>query len=72
LYVVFCMEIQVIKKGDSTTKEALEKMAELFGDLGLVKAVVDVEQGIMAVGGQMHADEEVILMEQYGSKRENT
>ena len=41
-----------------------------FGDL--VKAAVDVEQGIMAVGGEMHADEEVILMEQEGSKREYT
>ena len=41
-----------------------------FGDL--VKAVVDVEKRIMAVGGEMHADEEVVLMEQENSKRENT
>ncbi len=40
-----------------------------FGDL--VKAVVDVGQGIMAVGGEMHADEEVMLMEQESSKREH-
>lgn len=40
-----------------------------FGNL--VKAVVDVEQGIMAVGGELHADEEVLLMEQEGSKREH-
>ncbi len=43
---------------------------EGFGDL--VKAVVDLEQEIMAVGGELHADEEVLLMEKEGSKRENT
>ena len=32
-----------------------------FGDL--VKAVVDVEQEIMAIGGELHADEEALLME---------
>ena len=37
----------------------------------MVKAVVDIEQGIMAVGGELHADEEVALTEQEGSKREN-
>ena len=41
-----------------------------FGNL--VKAVVDVGQEIMAVGGEMHADEEIVLMEQEGSKREDT
>lgn len=40
----------------------LEDMAEsIFGNL--VKAVVDVEQGIMAVGGEMHADEEALLLD---------
>lgn len=43
---------------------------EEFGDL--VKAVVDIKQGIMAVGGELHADEEVFLVEQCESKRENT
>lgn len=38
-----------------------------FGEL--VKAVVDVKQGIMAVGGELHADEEVILFESKGSRR---
>ena len=39
----------------------LEEMAEgMFGNL--VKAVVDVEQGIMAVGGEMHADGEAVLL----------
>jgi len=38
----------------------------------MVKAVVDVEQEIMAIGGELHADEEIVLIEQGGSKRGNT
>ena len=37
-----------------------------FGDL--VKAVVDVERGVMAIGGELHADEEALLLED-GSKQ---
>lgn len=41
----------------------LEQLAEdMFGDL--VKAVVDIEQGIMAVGAEMHADEEALLLDE--------
>lgn len=43
---------------------------EEFGDL--VKAVVDVQQEIMAIGGELHADEETLLSEQHESKREDT
>lgn len=43
---------------------------EGFGDV--IKAVVDVRQGIMAVGGELHADEEVLLSEEYGSLRVDT
>ena len=39
---------------------------EQFGDM--VKAVVDVEQGIMAIGGELHADEEAVLLDQ-GSRQ---
>lgn len=39
-----------------------------FGNL--VKAVVDVELGIMAVDGELHADEEALLLEN-GSRQEN-
>lgn len=45
-----------------------EVAAERFGDM--VKAVVDLEKNIMAIGGELHADEEGILLEQ-GSKQEN-
>ena len=63
------MEIKIIK--DAISKEELKQIAkEQFGDL--VKAAVDVEQEIMAVGGELHADEEVALMEQEESRRENT
>lgn len=47
----------------------LKVMAEgRFGNL--VKAVVDVERGIMAVDGELHADEEGLLLEN-GSLQEN-
>ena len=40
---------------------ALTRMAEgMFGDL--VKAVVDIERMVMALGGAMHADEEAGLI----------
>ena len=38
----------------------------------MVKAVVDARQGIMAIGGELHADEEVLLTETAGSAREDT
>jgi len=47
----------------------LKTMAESrFGNL--VKAVVDVERKIMAVDGELHADEEALLLEN-GSRQEN-
>ncbi len=63
------MEIAIIK--DPITRVALKKTAQAgFGDM--VKAVVDTEQGIMAIGGELHADEEVLLVEKEGSQREYT
>ena len=35
---------------------------EQFGDF--VKAVVDLRQGLMAIGGELHADEEALLLQQ--------
>ena len=51
-------------------KELQELASKEFGDM--VKAVVEVEQNIMAIGGELHADEEMLLIEQEGAKRENT
>ena len=40
----------------------LRRLAEgQFGEF--VKAVVDVSRGIMAIGGELHADEEAVLLE---------
>ena len=63
------MSIKIIKDNISIA-ELKEIAKEEFGDV--IKAVVDVEQEIMAVGGELHADEEVLLMDNKGSLRENT
>lgn len=63
------MEIKIIKQ--PLSRAGLADIARgQFGDF--VKAVVDVEQEIMAIGGELHADGEVALMEQEGSRREDT
>ena len=41
---------------------------EMFGNL--VKTVVDVEKEVMAVNGELHADEEALLLSK-GSKQKN-
>jgi len=41
--------------------ELREMSARMFGNL--VKAVVDIEKGIMAVDAELHADEEALLLE---------
>jgi len=61
------MEIRIIK--DTISKKELTDIAEnQFGDL--VKAVVDVKKEIIAIGGELHADEESLLL-QNGSRQEN-
>jgi hypothetical protein len=46
---------------EAITLGRLRQMAESkFGDM--VKAVVDVEKGIMAINGELHADEEELLL----------
>ena len=35
----------------------------ILGDKGFVKAVVDCKKGIMAIGGELHADAEQVLMQ---------
>ena len=45
----------------------LRDLAEgLFGDL--VKVVVDVDRGTMAIGGELHADEEAALLDDGSSQ----
>lgn len=61
------MDVRILQ--DAITKEELRTVAaQQFG--GMVKAVVGVERGIMAIGGELHADEEAGLLEN-GSRQEN-
>jgi len=61
------MPISIIE--EPVEKAALSELAkERFGDL--VKAVVDIERGIMAVGEELHSDEEALLLE-HGSSQTN-
>ena len=70
--------LQVSRQGgnvriiDSMNKVGLTELrqmaADMFGDL--VKAVVDVKQGIMAIDAELHADEEAMLLEN-GSDQSN-
>jgi len=49
------------------TLDELRRMAGgQFGDF--VKAVVDVRRGVIAIGGELHADEEALLL-QHGSRQ---
>jgi hypothetical protein len=60
------MEIRVVR--DTVSRDELTEVAkQQFGDM--VKAVVDVEQGIMAIGGELHSDEEAILLDQGSAQR---
>ena len=52
-------EIEIVRT--QVALQYLGSLAEgLFGEL--VKAVVDARQGIMAIGGDLHADEEALLL----------
>jgi len=61
------MEIRIIQK--PIDKKELSIMAQdQFGDL--IKATVDIKQELIALGGELHADEEALLVEK-GSNNEN-
>ncbi|MEK7523778.1 MAG: DUF5674 family protein [Patescibacteria group bacterium] len=54
---------------EKISREHLQKLAqEIFGDM--VKVVVDIKRGILAAGGEMHADAEQVLLDD-GSKQED-
>jgi len=59
--------MQIVR--EKITLEELKKMSEKMHD-NLVKAVVDIEKNIMVVDAGMHADEEVVLLEE-GSQQED-
>lgn len=60
-------EIEIISE-PTTLEHIRSRSGEIFGDY--VKAVVDIEKKIMAIGGELHADEERVLLEQ-GSAQQN-
>jgi hypothetical protein len=61
------MDIKIYKT--AVSEKEIKAIAEKqFGDM--VKFVVDVEDGIIAAGGDLHADEEALLIDK-GSKQEN-
>jgi len=61
------MEITLVDK--PMTREQVKAAASPYYK-EVVKVVVDIEKKIMAIGGEMHADEEKFLLE-YGSKQED-
>lgn len=60
-------EISLIDKPISNA-QLKEIASQRFGDM--VKAVVDIDTEIMAVGGELHADEEAFLLDR-GSRQAN-
>lgn len=58
-----------IVENQITIEELKEMAKQKFGSL--VKAVVDVEKEVMAIDGELHSDEQGLLIEK-GSKQENT
>jgi hypothetical protein len=52
----------VIISAPINTQRLLEIAARRFGDM--VKAVVDTERRVVALGGELHSDEELALIEQ--------
>jgi hypothetical protein len=57
----------IVITGKPIDTETLKRLtAYWFGDM--VKLVVDVERRIVAIGGELHADAEAVLLEQ-GSRQ---
>lgn len=61
--------MKIVDKNNKIKLSELKEMAEEMMDV-IVKAVVDVEKEVMAVGGELHSDGEALLLEM-GSKQEN-
>jgi len=61
------MDIRIINQPMSI--KVVAQMAETqFGDM--IKAAVDVQQEVMALGGDLHADEEQLLLEHGSQQRD--
>lgn len=63
------MEQDIVVITDNVSKREIEKLAQnRFGDM--VKGVVDISKKIMALGGELHADEEQVLLDQGSSQND--
>ena len=62
------MEDVLLIEKNITINQLKEIASKRYGDL--IKAVVDIDKKIMAIGGEMYADEEKFLLE-YGSLQDN-
>ena len=61
------MDIQIISQPIPMSDLADMASPEFFD---MVKAVVDVEKGVMVIGGELHSDEEMVLLDA-GSEQRN-
>lgn len=67
--ILGAMETRIVK--DKVTLDELRALArEQYGDM--IKAVVDVAQGIMGVGGEFHVDIQSLLIEREHSRGDTT
>lgn len=61
-------DVLIVTSDGISRAQVAELSARGFGDM--VKAVVDVRLGVMALGGELHADEEQVLLD-LGSAQED-
>jgi hypothetical protein len=62
--------MQVVNKNNKITLSTLSEMSQKMFK-GLVKAVVDVEKEMMIVDAPMHADQEMVFLDEYESDQGN-
>jgi hypothetical protein len=60
---------QILVTDQKVSKEQLEKLCKMWFE-DMVKVVVDVKKEKVAIGGELHADAEALLIED-GSKSKN-
>lgn len=58
--IIHLVEIKIVR-GRISKQELIDLAEAGFGDM--VKGVVDIERHILALGGELHADAETILLE---------
>ncbi|MCM8789506.1 MAG: DUF5674 family protein [Candidatus Omnitrophica bacterium] len=64
------MNILIIGSADKKQMSHSELKENVYGFGNFIKAVLDIEKKIMAIGGELHSDEEALLLEN-GSQQRN-